>query len=168
MLRVCSWIGVLLPGPLRAVDPESTPPHADGVKTRILSALAAVAAFLTLLGGLDLSGIIDVLPPKVATGLATALPLLAGVVHLINALGDFLDDGKINGSFRSLLVLSLLAVLMLGMSACTVAFDPGTGRFGVQTDPASVSAIIERVNQRLNEKLAEEVPPIAVPVVPAK
>lgn len=138
------------------------------MKTRILSALAAVAAFLTLLGGLDLSGIIDVLPPRVATWLATALPLLAGIVHLIRALGDFIDDGKINGSFRSLLLVTLLAVLVLGMSACTLAFDPGTGRFGVQTDPKAVSAIVERLNERLNEKLENDLPPVAVPVNPAK
>jgi hypothetical protein len=40
-------------GPLRAVDLESSPPHGGRVKTRILSALAALAAFLTMLGGLN-------------------------------------------------------------------------------------------------------------------
>lgn len=121
-----------------------------------------------MLGGLDLSGIIDVLPPKVATGFATALPLLAGIVHLIKALGDFIDDGKINGSFKSFLVVLLLLALTLSFSSCTLAFDPGTGRFGVQTDPKAVSAIVERLNERLNEKLEKDLPPVAVPVKPAK
>jgi hypothetical protein len=127
-----------------------------------------VAAFLTMLGGLDLSGFIDVLPPKVATGFATALPLLAGIVHLINALGDFIDDGKINGSFKSFLVALLLVALMLSFSSCTLAVDPATGRLGLATDPEAVTAIVERLNERLNEKLAEDLPPVAKPVVPAK
>jgi succinate dehydrogenase hydrophobic anchor subunit len=137
------------------------------MKARILSVLAAVAAFLTMLGGLDLSGIIDVLPPKVATGFATALPLLAGIVHLLNALGDFIDDGKINGSFKSSLVVLLLVALTLTFSSCTLAVDPATGRLGLATDPEAVSAVVERLNQRLNEKL-QDAPPVAVPVVPAK
>lgn len=138
------------------------------MKTRILSVLAAVAAFLTMLGGLDLSGIIDVLPPKVATGFATALPLLAGVVHLLNALGDFLDDGKINGSFKSFLVALLLVALTLSFASCAIAFDPATGRLSVATDPGAVSAISERLSDRLNEKLADEMPPVAPQAVPAK
>ena len=97
-----------------------------------------MAAFLTLLGGLDLSGIIDVLPPQVATGLATALPLLAGVVHLIRALGDFIDDGKINGSFRPLLLVLLLAALMLS-PACTVGVD-SSGGWSVRPDPKTIDA----------------------------
>ena len=67
-----------------------------GVKTKLLSLLAAIAAFLTFVGGLDLAGIIGFLPDVVATGFATALLLFAGNVHLIKALGDFVDDGRIN------------------------------------------------------------------------
>lgn len=69
------------------------------MKTRILSFLAAVAAVLTVLGGLDLSGIVHLFPDNVATGLATVLPGLAAVVHLVNTLADAIDDGKINGSW---------------------------------------------------------------------
>ncbi|WP_193211449.1 hypothetical protein [Luteolibacter marinus] len=75
-----------------------------------------MAAFLTLLGGLDLSGIIDVLPAKVATGLATALQLLAGLVHLVKAVGDFVDDGQINGSFKALGWLLVLGFAVMSMS----------------------------------------------------
>lgn len=54
------------------------------MKTRILSILAAVAAFPTMLGGLDLSGIVSILPNDVATGFAAALPLLAGGILVAN------------------------------------------------------------------------------------
>lgn len=100
-----------------------------GVKTRIPSFLAAAAAFLTLLGGLDLSGIVSILPAPVATGFATALPLLAGIVHLIKAFGDFLDDGKINGSFKAL-ALFLVCGISVALASCAV---PDGWRVNLQT-----------------------------------
>ena len=92
------------------------------MKTRILSAVAAVAAFLTTLGGLDLSGIISLLPESVAQAFAIAFPSLAGVVHLLKALGDFADDGKINGSFLPL--IALLCALTLLLPSCSVTTAP--------------------------------------------
>lgn len=70
------------------------------MKTRLLSALAALAAVLTVIGSLDLSGILPILPDQVALVLATALPGLAAVVHTIKTIGDALDDGTINGSWK--------------------------------------------------------------------
>lgn len=94
---------------------------------RIISFLASVAAFLTLLGGLDLSGFITLLPDDVATGFATALPLLAGITHLVKTFGDFADDGKINGSFRLLPFLLLLGAVML-LNACAALGSAATGQ----------------------------------------
>lgn len=54
------------------------------MKTTI-AILLAIGAFLTGIGGLDLSGVIDLLPPQVARVLATALPLSAALAHVINA-----------------------------------------------------------------------------------
>ena len=91
-----------------------------GVKTRILSALAAIAALLTALGGLDLSGVVNVLPEPLAAGLATALPMLVGIVHLIRAIGDFADDGKINGSFKCpALIFALALVISMFATSCS-------------------------------------------------
>ena len=53
--------------------------------------MAAVAAFLTSLGGLDLSGIISLLPESVAQAFAIAFPSLAGVVHLLTRYRRVLD-----------------------------------------------------------------------------
>jgi len=102
---------------------------------RIVSFLASVAAFLTLLGGLDLSGFITLLPDNLATGFATALPLLAGITHLVKTFGDFADDGRINGSFNgSLKAVPILLWLTLGaLSFFTISC--GTGmilKFGEQ------------------------------------
>ena len=107
------------------------------MKTRILSILAAVAAFLTMLGGLDLAEIISVLPEKVATVFATALPLLAGFVHLIKAIGDFVDDGKINGSFRVLAFFAALSFALMSMS-CAVVESTVTGR-PIATEPVTAA-----------------------------
>ncbi|MCW1887700.1 hypothetical protein OKA04_23385 [Luteolibacter flavescens] len=99
------------------------------MKARILSILAAIAAFLTVLGGLDLSGMIHLFPNEVATGLTTALPALAVLTHLIRALGDAFDDGQINGSFKAIAFFLVLSVMCFGMVACqhlagtTISFD---------------------------------------------
>ena len=94
---------------------------------RFVSFLAAVAAFLTLLGGLDLSGFITLLPDNLATGFATALPLLAGITHLVKSLGDFADDGKINGSFKAVLFL-LACGFALANSSCAAVGSAVTGQ----------------------------------------
>ena len=103
-----------------------------GVKTKLLSFLAAVAAFLTFVGGLDLAGIVGFLPDTVATGFATALPLLAGIVHLIKALGDFIDDGKINQSWSvKLYPVALwltLGVLSWPLVSCAAITSGVTGQ----------------------------------------
>lgn len=94
---------------------------------RFVSFLASVAAFLTLLGGLDLSGFITLLPDTVATGFATALPLLAGITHLVKTFGDFADDGKINGSFKLLPFLLLLGAVVF-LNACAALTSAATGQ----------------------------------------
>jgi hypothetical protein len=73
-----------------------------------------------MLGGLDLSGFTNVLPPNVAAVVSTAFPLLAGLVYLIRAVGDFADDGQINGSFK-LHPVTLLVALAISLMATSCA-----------------------------------------------
>ena len=94
-----------------------------------------MAAFLTTLGGLDLSGVISLLPESVAQAFAIAFPSLAGVVHLLRALGDFADDGKINGSFLPL--VALLCALALLLPSCSVTTAPD----GTQTRRVDQEAV---------------------------
>lgn len=136
---------------------------------RIIEILGVVAMFL---GGAEFLNLISALPHGVAPQWAF---LIGGVVNktakpAIEFFGDWFDDGVLNKSFRigpTVGLIAVLAVLSFALSSCTVAFDPSTGRFGIQTDPQTVSDLVERLNRRLNERL-EEAPPIAVPVVPAK
>lgn len=103
------------------------------MKSRILSVLAALAAFLTALGAADLSGLINLFPDDVASVLATALPALAGVVHLLKAFGDFLDDGKINGSFPLFVAIATLGLMT---SCATRVWSPGPANPGFDVGKA--------------------------------
>ena len=97
---------------------------------RIVSFLASVAAFLTVLGGLDLSGIITLLPDKTAVALATVLPTLAGLTHLVKSFADFADDGKINGSVKLLpffLIFGAIGFASL-LSSCAALGSATTGQ----------------------------------------
>lgn len=96
---------------------------------RIVSFLAGVLALLTFVGGLDLTGIITLLPDPVAKALVLALPLLAGFKHLVTACGDFADDGQINGSFKLFPFLLVLGVgMMFALSSCAALGSAATGQ----------------------------------------
>jgi hypothetical protein len=102
------------------------------MKTRLLSFLAAIAAVLTVLGGLDLSGIVHLFPDHVATGLATILPSFAAVVHLIRTIGDVVDDGKVNGSWSPKLypvcMWLTLGMLSWPLVSCAGVYSGVTGQ----------------------------------------
>lgn len=94
---------------------------------RFVSFLSGILALLTVVGGLDLTGFITLLPDNVATAFVIGLPALAGFKHLIIDLGDFVDDGKINGSFKLLPFLLLLGAVML-LNACAALGSAATGQ----------------------------------------
>lgn len=133
---------------------------------KLKAALAVVAALAATLAGLDLTGIIAVMPPEVAKVLVVVPSAAAVVVHLVGAFNRALDG---NDEVKCHPLAMVAALMLIFMSAsCTVALDPTTGRIGLSTDPQAVTAIVDRLNQRLTEKLNEKVPPVAVPVTPAK
>ncbi len=68
------------------------------MRTGLLSFLATVAAVLTVLGGLELFGVVHLFPENVATGFATILSGFAAV-HIIKTAGDVIDDGLFSGSW---------------------------------------------------------------------
>lgn len=94
------------------------------VKAKLLSTLAAVAAILTVIGGLDLSGIINLLPANVATGFSVALPAIAALAHGVRAVGDHLDDGKRNDSWHYCHPFAVIGALLIAL-AC-VSCSAGT------------------------------------------
>jgi hypothetical protein len=133
---------------------------------KLKAVLAVVAALAATLAGLDLTGIIAVMPPEVAKVLVIVPSAAAVVVHAVAAFNKALDS---NGKTQCHpLVWALALVVALASCSCTLAVDPTTGRLGLSTDPQAVSLIVDRLNQRLTEKLNEKVPPVAVPVTPAK
>lgn len=95
-------------------------PHLP-MNLKLLSILTTLAAIITGLAGLDLSGIASLIPGDHAGTVAWISGSLTTLLIIIRALGDLLDDGKPNGSFRcpgpifiSALLLSLLALTSCG------------------------------------------------------
>ncbi len=66
---------------------------------RFIHILAALLGILTVIGGLDLTGFLKILPEGWAAFVATLPPLALAIGHSAIALGDQLDDGQKNGSF---------------------------------------------------------------------
>lgn len=99
----------------------------------VISILAAVAAVLSALAGLDLAGVIDILPPAVAPWVAVGPPIAAAALHFVVALGDLLDDGKKNGSFKfgrfgPVVAFLLVICFCLASTSCTGVWAGVTGQ----------------------------------------
>ena len=111
---------------------------------KFVSFLSGILALLTVVGGLDLTGLITLLPDNVAKVFVIGLPALAGIKHLIIDLGDFADDGQINGSFKLLPLLLWLAVGAL--SFASLACGTGTilkfGKSGIEIIPPATPIVI--------------------------
>ncbi|MBB5351361.1 hypothetical protein HNR46_001597 [Haloferula luteola] len=127
---------------------------------KALHILAAVAAACSALGGLDLKGIINILPENVA-GVIAILPVAAiALGHVILLVGDYLDDGKKNDSFGKLsaiLLPLLLAVGFLTLQSCTGVISGLTGQ------PVASVAVL-----RLDEPTAEPFQVATVDVLKAE
>ncbi len=89
------------------------------MKRKLLNGLLALAGLCTVIGGLDLTQILPLLPDHVAAWLAMALPVVITAEKLIVAIGDLLDDGKRNDSFRvGALALLLIPALLFALPSC--------------------------------------------------
>jgi hypothetical protein len=91
-------------------------------------------------------------------GLSAAMEFVANcvVLTLVWLVTKYGKDivAKMKGGGTSLWLL-LLVPLCLGLSSCTIAYDPGTGKWATTTDPNAVEAVVNRLNERLNDKLNE-------------
>ncbi|MCU0797414.1 MAG: hypothetical protein MUF31_15950 [Akkermansiaceae bacterium] len=96
---------------------------------KVLQILAAVAAACSAVAGLDLAGILDILPEQVAPWVAVAPPVAAALFHAAIAIGDILDDGERNDSFGKLpLLLFTLGLAFLVLPSCSVVASAITGQ----------------------------------------
>jgi len=81
------------------------------MKAKILSVLTAILAIVAVLGALDLSGLVSLVPGDNAAVLTYITGGLATLGTIIRAIGDMLDDGQANGSFGKLRCHPLALVL---------------------------------------------------------
>lgn len=116
--------------------------------------MATLTAIFATIAGLDITGIVAVLPPEVAKWGVVLPSAAAAVVHLLESLGKSLDGG----SGSALLLVGALA--LTACPSCTITFEPSAGKFGLATDPVAVTRLVERITQKANEELE------ALPAVP--
>lgn len=97
---------------------------------RFLQILAAVAAACSAVAGLDLAGVIELLPEKIAPVVAVGPAIAASLFHFVVALGDVLDDGEKNDSFGKLkaVLLPLAVGSLLCLPSCSVVHSVATGQ----------------------------------------
>lgn len=93
------------------------------MKAKTLSILTAILAIVAVLGAMDLSGFLSLFPGDSASTATAISGGLATLGTIIRAIGDWMDDGQVNGSFGkikchpvALICAATLAVL--GMSSC--------------------------------------------------
>lgn len=115
-------------------------------KQRILLWLTAIAGICTLIGGLDLTEILPLVPDQVAAALTLALPAVITIGKIATIIGDLLDDGLRNDSFKSGGTWLLLLAVILGSQLLTgcVAGLSASGDWTFKADPHVVDRLIER------------------------
>jgi len=89
-------------------------------KVTVLRFLTAVGSGLTTLAAIDLAGIAHLFSDPVAMVLLAAGPAALTLKELVVSLGDWLDDGKPNKSFKIGLFCFVMAILTLPfLNSCT-------------------------------------------------
>lgn len=94
---------------------------------RFLHILAAILSVCLAIGALDLSGIINVLPPLVAKIMTIGPPCFLAIGHAVLAIGDQLDDGQKNNSFpgsvkcHPLTMIAACLICLLCLSSCVTS-----------------------------------------------
>ncbi|MCH7228573.1 hypothetical protein [Haloferula sp. A504] len=113
-------------------------------KVPFLRLLTAVGSALSAVALLDLTGVANVLSPGLSNYLLAAGPIALALKELVVGVGDILDDGKANRSFKLPLLLLAFALLATPfLSSCTL--DTRTGTATLEADAETVRAINELV-----------------------
>ena len=117
-------------------------------KVTILRFLTAVGAALTTLASLDLTGIAEIFDDQVALYLLATGPAALSLKEVVVSVGDWLDDGKPNKSFKiGLLCLAAAALSWPFLASCAPQQVSGgvvteDGRFTLRPD-GRIEIIIE-------------------------
>ena len=90
--------------------------------SKALSFITAALAVITALAALDISGIVSLIPGAHDGLVAIIAGSLATLGTILRAIGDFMDDGKVNGSYGKFqchpLAFLAAAVITLALSSC--------------------------------------------------
>lgn len=96
------------------------------MKAKLLSVCTAILAIVAMLGGLDLSGVITLIPGGNAEMVTLISGGLATLGTIARAIGDLADDGKVNGSFGklqmspiTLLIAVIISIIAGFTTSCT-------------------------------------------------
>lgn len=129
------------------------------MKAKLLHYLSATAYGASFIAGLNLIGVATFLPAHIAKPLMLVPPLFGVIGHSALAIGDYLDDGVKNDSFKCA-PLALLAAALIAVSACT-SCTVTTAPDGTKVERTDTEAV------GLIGKLAIEMVELFTPAAPA-
>ena len=90
------------------------------MKTKVIRAIAAIAKVLAAVAAVGSLPAVQFLPEKYLVPALVALGIISTTKDFLISLGDWLDDGKKNGSFKlPLVILGGLCLLLLLPSCST-------------------------------------------------
>jgi hypothetical protein len=131
----------------------------------ILRILTAISAGATSLAAFDLGGVLHLVPGKYAVILGGLTLALKASKEVAVVVGDYLDDGKRNGSFNcaplAFIAAGLIAVL--GMTSCVTTTAPD----GTKTEKTDAEAVTLFGGFALKFAELFKPAPVAVPVAPS-
>lgn len=99
------------------------------MKAKLLSVCTAILAIVAMLGGLDLSGVITLIPGGNAGMVTLISGTLATLGTIARAIGDLVDDGIVNGSFGKLqmspitFIIAVIIAIIAGFTTSCAGVD---------------------------------------------
>jgi len=139
------------------------------VKAKILHYLSATAYGASFVAGLNLIGVATFLPAHIAKPVMLVPPLFGVLGHSALAIGDYLDDGVKNDSFKCapLACLAALCVAVLSLTSCgVVETKPDGTRIEKKADAGLIHQIAGYALEAL--RIIKPTAPVAPVVEPVK
>jgi hypothetical protein len=106
-----------------AITPDEV--HTAGFRVQVLRVIAAAGMILAALAAADLTGVANILPDPYAGWVLAGGLMASGLKQVLLIIGDLMDNGKQDGSFKIpvILLLGCLACLCLTSCALSVTED---------------------------------------------
>lgn len=126
---------------------------------KFLKVLAILAAILTAISGIDVSGFADVLPDEWRPVLGAVITGSGVLSIFLIQIGDIADDGRKNGSFKPwepMLFWLLLPVALLCLPSCSALKERGvnvTGELGFRPNDSSKARLVASADGLISQYL---------------